>query len=198
MMRGLTVAPTLRMSEALQELSGETTLWIVSLNLDLHSGYIIWGGDEPDRFLTVDGRLLIAPSVSVLLAGLPPAGRHPFEGDERFTRFCKQVREIELVDDAAVDAESGVFDFGATLAALREREVFWAPHSGTAVDCLGAALDLGRQYGEDSLGYQLARYGSLDTLYHVIWGEASDEELDFIECEAAFVRLVDWIGSLTR
>jgi hypothetical protein len=133
-----------------------------------------------------------------LLAGLPPAGRHPFAGDERFTTFCRRVREIDLVDADGDGDDSGLYDFGATLAALREREVLEAPHSGMAVDCLGAAMDLGRQYGEDSLGFQLARYGPLDTLYHVIWGNEPEESLDYVECEAALVRLMDWIEDLTR
>lgn len=197
MRRELRVAPTFRMSRDLQGLSGETTFWLVSLNLDLLCGYAIWGGDDPDRFLTVNGRLLIAPSVSELLAGLPPAGQHPFAGDERFTTFCRRVREIELVDDGG-EADSGLYDFGATLTALREREVLEAPHSGMAVDCLGAAFDLGRQYGEGSLGFQLARYGPLDTLYRVIWGDEPEDRLDYVDCEAALVRLVDWIEDLAR
>jgi hypothetical protein len=197
MMAEVSVAPTFRMSRELQNLSGDTTLWLVCLNLDLLSGYTIWGGDDPDRFLTVDGRLVIAPSMSGLLAVLPPAGRHPFAGDERFTTFCRRIREIDLVDDDGED-DSGLYDFRATLTALREREVLDAPHSGMAIDCLGAAMDLGRQYGEDSLGFQLARYGPLDTLYHVIWGNESEDRLDYLECEAAFVRLVDWIEDLAR
>src|SRR5262245_17201065 len=142
------------MSRELRSLSGDTTLWLVSLHLDLLSGYTIWGGDDPDRFLTVDGRLVIARSVSGLLAGLPPNGRHPFAGDERFTTFCRQIHQIDLVDADNGD-DSGLYDFRATLTALREREVLDAPHAAMAVDCLGAAMDLGRQYGEDSPGFQL-------------------------------------------
>jgi hypothetical protein len=197
MTRELTVAPTLPMSREHQELSGETTFWIVGLNLDVLSGYTIWGGDDPDRFLTVDDRLVLAPSVPVLLAGIPSIGRHPFPGDERFARFCKRIREIDLFD-AAGDTDIGRYDFGATLTAVREREILGAPHSGMALDCLGAAVDLGRQYGEESLGYQVARYGALDTLYRVLWGEEPEDRLDYVECEAALVRLIDWIESLTR
>lgn len=197
-MAEVNVAPRFRMSPQLQNLSGDTTLWVVGVNLDLLSGYTIWGGDDPDRFLTVDGRLVIAPSLPQLLAGLPPAGRHPFSDDERFTTFCRRVREIDLIDAAGGGDDSGLYDFAATLVALREREVLEAPHSGMAVDCIGAAMDLGRQYGEQSLGFQLARYGPLDTLYRVIWGDESEERLDYVECEAAFVRLVDWIEGLTR
>ncbi len=72
----------------------------------------------------------------------------------------------------------------------------YTPNSGMAVDCLGAAIDLGRQYGQTSPGYQLARYGPLDRPYEVIWGNISDKELDYVETEAAFVRLIDLIGSL--
>lgn len=112
----VSVAPTFRMSRELQNLSGGTNLWLVSLNLDLLSGYTIWGGDDPDRFLTVDGRLVIAPSVSELLAGLPPAGCHPFAGDERFTTFCRRIREIDLVDAHGGD-DSGLYDRSASLPA---------------------------------------------------------------------------------
>jgi hypothetical protein len=185
------------MSEALQELSGETTFWLVGLNLDTLSGYTIWGGGDRDRFLTVDDRLVLTPTVAALLAGLPPTGRHPFERDERFSRFCKQLHEIDLSDDGG-GGDLGRFDFAATLVALREREVLYAPHSGMAIDCLGAAFDLGTQYGERSPGYQLARHGPLDTLYRVIWGEESEEQLDYLACEAALTQLVDWIETIAR
>ena len=191
------MAPTFRMSRELQELSGATTLWLVALRLDLSCGYTIWGGDDPDRFLTVDGRLVIAPSIQALLAGLPPADQHAFSGDARFGRFCARIREIDLAD-AAGQTEIGCYDFAATLRALQEREILSAPHSGMAIDCLGAAIDLGRQFGEDTVGYQLARYGPLDDLYHVIWGDEPRERLDYLECEAALTRLIDWIDSLTR
>lgn len=73
-----------RMGEPLQELSGATTVWIVGVNLDLVSGYTLWGGNDPDRFLTVDDRLVLAPTVEELIEDLPLAGRHSFQGDERF------------------------------------------------------------------------------------------------------------------
>ncbi|WP_446219064.1 hypothetical protein [Micromonospora sp. IBHARD004] len=50
------------MGSRLQELSGETTLWIVAMNLDVLSGYTLWGGDDPDRFLTVEDRLVPTPT----------------------------------------------------------------------------------------------------------------------------------------
>jgi hypothetical protein len=196
MIREWAVAPTLPMSQEHQELSGETTFWLVGVNLDVLSGYTVWGGDDPDRFLTVDDRLVLAPSVPALLAGLPPTGRHPFPGDGRFARFCERIREVNLWD-AAGDTAIGRYDFGAMLTAVREREVLSAPHSGMALDCLGAAVDLGRQYGEDSPGYQLARSRALDTLYRVLWDDEPEDQLDYAECEAAFTHLIDWIEGLT-
>ena len=39
------------MGSRLPELSGETTLWIVGMNLDVLSGRTVWGGNDPDRCL---------------------------------------------------------------------------------------------------------------------------------------------------
>lgn len=183
-----------RMGEPLQELSGATTLWIVGLNLDLVSGYTLWGGGDPDRFLAVGGRIVLTPTVERLVEALPEYGEHSFQGDEQFEFFRREVRRA-CSREAAGGDESGLYDFAATRCAIREREVLYAPHSGMAADCLGAALDLGRQYGEDSLGFRLARSGALDVLYRAVWGELDEEDLDYVEIEAAFVRLVDWIGS---
>ncbi|WP_446219065.1 hypothetical protein [Micromonospora sp. IBHARD004] len=94
--------------------------------------------------------------------------------------------------------ESGLYDFAGTLEAIREREVLYAPHSGMAADCLGAALDLGLQFGEDSVGCQLARHGPLDQLYRAVWKEIDESALDYLECEAALVRLIEWIEGLAR
>jgi hypothetical protein len=186
-----------RMGESLQELSGATTLWIVGVNLDLVSGYTLWGGSDPDRFLTVGGKLVLTPTVEELIGALPDSGPHSFEGDEHFLMFR---REAERAYSSGVTGgdESGLYDFAATLRAIREREVLYAPNSGMAADCLGAALDLGRQYGEDSFGFRLARFGALDLLYRAVWGELDEEDLDYVEIEAAFTRLIDWIESTVK
>ncbi|SBT43886.1 hypothetical protein [Micromonospora auratinigra] len=186
-----------RMGEPLQELSGATTVWIVGVELDLVSGWTLWGGNDPDRFLTVDDRLVLAPTVEALLDRLPTAGRHSFHGDERYLAFRRDVRRCYPPRATGGD-ESGLFDFAATRRAIREREVLYAPHSGMAADCLGAALDLGRQYGEDSVGYRVARFGPLDRLYRALWGELDEADLDHVEIEAAFTCLVDWIEARTR
>ncbi|MFJ6167334.1 hypothetical protein ACIQH6_19610 [Micromonospora orduensis] len=185
------------MGEPLQELSGATTLWIVGVNLDLISGYVLWGGGDPDRFLTVGGRLVLAQTVDELVERLPGAGSHSFQGDEQFLTFRKQVRDAYAPGAEGGD-DSGLYDFGATLRAVQEREVLYAPHSGMAADCLGAALDLGRQYGEDSQGYRVARYGALGLLYQAVWSELEEEDLDYVEVEVAFARLIDWVESTTR
>lgn len=185
------------MGESLQELSGETTLWIVGVNLDLVSGYALWGGGDPDRFLTDGGRLVLTPTVERLIEELPGSGPHSFRDDERFQTFRRQVRRAYQPGAEGGD-ESGVYDFAATLRAIREREVLYAPHSGMAADCLGAALDLGRQYGEGSVGYRTARFGVLDRLYRATWGELEEDHLDYVEVEAAFTQLIDWIESTTR
>ncbi|MBM0224778.1 hypothetical protein [Micromonospora sp. ATA51] len=65
-----------------------------------------------------------------------------------------------------------------------------------AADCLGAALDLGLQFGAESVGYQLARHGPLDRLYRAIWKEIDESELDYLECEAALVRVIEWMEGL--
>ncbi|MGW3809525.1 hypothetical protein [Micromonospora sp. NPDC005113] len=185
------------MGEPLQELSGATTLWIVGVNLDLISGYTLSGGSDPDRFLTVGGRLVLTPTVEELIEELPDSGQHSFQDDEQLLTFRRKAKRA-YAPDATRGDESGLYDFAATLRAIREREVLYAPNSGMAADCLGAALDLGRQYGEDSLGYRLARFGTLDLLYRAVWGELEEEDLDYVEIEAAFTRLIDWIESTAR
>ncbi len=192
--RELRVASKFRMTAELQELSGQTTLWIVGVNLEALSGYTVWGGGEPDRFLLVDGRLVLARSISALLAELPPTGRHSFDEHERFSTFVRRAQQA--LSQGKPGDESGLYDFAGTLTAIRDREVLWEPNSGMAVDCLGAAVDLGRQFGEDSPGYRLARFGPLELLYQVIWGNAAEEDLDYIECEAAFFQLIEWIESI--
>lgn len=189
------MASRFRMGSRLQELSGETTLWIVAVNLDVLSGYTLWGGDDPDRFLTVEDRLVLAPDVEALISHLPRSGRHSFSGDARYGKFRQEVTSA-YSPGAADGDESGRYDFSGTLEALRDRDVLYAPHSGMAADCLGAALDLGLQFGAESVGYQLARHGPLDRLYRAIWKEIDESELDYLECEAALVRLIEWMEGL--
>jgi hypothetical protein len=177
---------TLYMSEPFWDLAGDTTIMVVGLELDLYAGYTVYGGDSDDDgdfdvFLISDGRLLLAPTIEELIAVLPPAGVHSFTGDARFTEFCDKVKQIPLfVPEAEPNARLVRFDFVGTLSAIREREVFFAPWSGMAVDCINAALDLGRQFGEHSLGYQLARYGPLDVLYEVLWERLPEDQLDVV------------------
>ncbi|WP_406036825.1 hypothetical protein OG799_20580 [Micromonospora sp. NBC_00898] len=172
-------------------------LWIVGMNLDVLSGWTVWGGNDPDRFLTVEDRLVLAPGVETLISNLPGSGRHSFHGDARYLKFREEVNSA--YSPGATDGdESGLYDFSATLEAIREREVLHAPHSGMAADCLGAALDLGLQFGADSAGYQLARHGPLDRLYRATWKEIDESELDYLECEAALVRLIGWMERLAR
>ena len=187
----------LYMSEQLLELAGETMLMFVQLNLGRSAGFAVYGGgegEEFDKFLLADGRLLLGGSAAELLAALPPAGPHSFDTDDRFTRFVARAKEIELL---AADGEPNdrvwLFDFAGTLAAVRDRVVLDPPHSGMALDCVNAALELGRQFGKSSPGFELARYGPLDALYQVIWGEANAAELDYPECASALERLIDWI-----
>lgn len=187
----------LYMSEQLLELAGETMLMFVQLNLGRSAGFAVYGGgegEEFDKFLVADGRLLLGGSAPELLAALPPAGPHSFDADDRFTRFVRRAKEIELF---VASGESGdrvwLYDFAGTLAAIRDRQVLDPPHSGMALDCVNAALELGRQFGKSSPGFELARFGPLDVLYQVIWGESDAAELDYPECASALERLIDWI-----
>lgn len=199
------------MSKAFWEIADRTSYRFVGLRLEVGSGYAVYGGElgdlEFERFLTVDGRLVVAPSIAELMATLPPTGSHPFTADARFAEFCDEIRWIDLYVAHAEDADRlRCYDFVGVLTALREREVFHAPHSRMTIDCLGAAIDLGRQVGRDSRGYQLARYGPLDDLYEAIWagGPQQDgepdpaDELDFVTCEAAWSALMEWIEGLGR
>jgi hypothetical protein len=191
------------MSDELHELAGETQIMFVAVELEVFAGYTVYGGggdgDEVDKFLLVDDKLLLSPSIAELVAALPSGGTHAFVGDQRFVEFCRVVKQIALLQpDGDPSAKLWRYDFAGTLSAIREREIFWPPHSGMAVDCIGAAVDLGRQLGKGSPGYQLARYGPLDELYEALWEDPPDEDVDLLACEAAMVKLIGWIESLVK
>jgi hypothetical protein len=191
------------MTDELHELAGETQLMLVAVELEIIAGYAVYGGggdgDDVDKFLLVDGRLLLCPSIAELVAVLPPGRPHSFAGDHRFADFSRVVKQVGLLQpDGDPSAKLWQYDFVGTLSAIRERKIFQSPHSGMAVDCIGAAVDLGRQLGKGSPGYQLARYGPLDELYEALWQDQPDEDVDLFACEAAMVKLIDWIESLVK
>ncbi|WP_319461842.1 hypothetical protein [Micromonospora sp. RTP1Z1] len=76
------------------------------------------GGNDPDRFLTVDGRLVLTPTVEELIEELPDSGQHSFQDDEQFLTFRREVKRAYSPGATGGD-ESGLYDFAATLPSCR-------------------------------------------------------------------------------
>ncbi|GIG63434.1 hypothetical protein Lfu02_78060 [Longispora fulva] len=183
----------------LDDLSGETTIWIVRLTLRDTFGYSLYGGatdEHEDRFLMVEGRLVLAASPSDLWAKLPSISQSSFgrDSDEAFATFragSQKVNPPDILDDSIAH-----FNFNDALSALSKNLVFEESGSSRIFQCLNAAIDLGEQLGTESLIFQTARGPALSTLYKALWGTVDQGDVEPDMCLRDMHRLIELIEGL--